>query len=132
MDAKLKHLELIQGVINRLAADSFRIKGWAVVLVGALLVLVVREDRAALAAIGFIPVALFWGLDAYFLWQERLFRALYDHVRLLPPDEIDFSMDASRVADGWTRTWQDALFSRTLLLFYAALAAAVAAAVAAV
>ena len=132
MDAKLKHLELIQGVVNRLAADSFRIKGWAVVLVGALLVLVVREDRAALAAIGFIPVALFWGLDAYFLWQERLFRALYDHVRLLPPDEIDFSMDASRVADGWTRTWQDALFSRTLLLFYAALAAAVAAAVAAV
>ena len=132
MDAKLKHLEMIQGVVNRLAADSFRIKGWAVVLVGALLVLVVREDRAALAAIGFIPVALFWGLDAYFLWQERLFRALYDHVRLLPPDEIDFSMDASRVADGWTRTWQDALFSRTLLLFYAALAAAVAAAVAAV
>lgn len=132
MDAKLKHLELIQGVVNRLAAASFRIKGWAVVLVGALLVLVVREDRAALAAIGFIPVALFWGLDAYFLWQERLFRALYDHVRLLPPDEIDFSMDVSRVADGWTRTWQGALLSRTLLLFYVALAAAVAAAVAAV
>ena len=132
MDAKLKHLELIQGVVNRLAADSFRIKGWAVVLVGALLVLVVREDRAALAAIGFIPVALFWGLDAYFLRQERLFRALYDHVRLLPPDEIDFSMDVSRAADGWTRTWQGALLSRTLLLFYAALAAAVAAAVAAV
>ena len=132
MDAKLKHLELIQGVVNRLAADSFRIKGWAVVLVGALLVLVVREDRAALAAIGFIPIALFWGLDAYFLWQERLFRALYDHVRRLPPDEIDFSMDVSRVADGWTRTWQGALLSRTLLLFYVALAAAVLAAVATV
>lgn len=132
MDAKLKHLEMIQGVVNRLAADSFRIKGWAVVLVGALLVLVVREDRTALAAIGFIPVALFWSLDAYFLWQERLFRALYDHVRLLPPDEIDFSMEVSRVADGGTRTWQGALFSRTLLLFYAALAAAVAVAVAAV
>ena len=43
MDAKLKHLELIQGVVNRLAADSFRIKGWAVVLV-------VRENRTAPAA----------------------------------------------------------------------------------
>lgn len=43
MDAKLKHLELIQGVVNRLAADSVRIKAWAVVLV-------VGENRAALAA----------------------------------------------------------------------------------
>lgn len=47
MDAKLKHLELIRGVVNRLAADFFRIKGRAVVLVDALLVLVVREDRTA-------------------------------------------------------------------------------------
>ena len=31
---------------------------------------------------------LFWGLDGYFLWQERLFRALYDHVRQLPESEI--------------------------------------------
>lgn len=60
MDAKLKHLELIQGVINRLAGNSFYMKGWAVVLLSALLVLV------------------FWGLDAYFLWQERLYRVLYD------------------------------------------------------
>lgn len=125
MDAKLKHLELIQGVVNRLAADSFRIKAWAVVLVGALLVLLVREDRIVLAAIGFIPVALFWGLDAYFLWQERLFRVLYDHVRLLPPDEIDFSMDTSPFRSERGRTWIDALLSRTLLPFYAALTAAI-------
>lgn len=128
MDAKLKHLELIQGVINRLAADSFRIKAWAVVLVGALLVLLVllvREDRAVLAALGFIPVTLFWGLDAYFLWQERLFRVLYDHVRLLPPDEIDFSMDTSPFGSERGRTWPSALLSRTLLLFYAALMAAI-------
>ena len=50
MDAKLKRLELIQVVVNRLAANSVRIQGWAVVLVGALLVLVVREDSTALAA----------------------------------------------------------------------------------
>lgn len=125
MDAKLKHLELIQGVVNRLAADSFRIKAWAVVLVSALLVLLVREDRAVLAAIGVIPVALFWGLDAYFLWQERLFRVLYDHVRLLPPDEIDFSMDTSPFRSQRGRTWPDALLSRTLLPFYAALTAAI-------
>lgn len=35
MDRKIKHLEFIQGVINRLASDSFRMKGWSVVLVYA-------------------------------------------------------------------------------------------------
>ena len=28
MEKKLKHLEFIQGVINRLAANSFQMKGW--------------------------------------------------------------------------------------------------------
>ena len=31
MDAKLKHLEMIQGVINRMGANSFMLKSWAVV-----------------------------------------------------------------------------------------------------
>ena len=35
MDAKPKRLEFIQGGINRLATNSFRLKGWTVVLVGA-------------------------------------------------------------------------------------------------
>ena len=35
MDRKIKHLEFIRGVINRLASDSFRMKGWSVVLAAA-------------------------------------------------------------------------------------------------
>ena len=31
MDAKHKHLEFIQGVVNRLAANSFQLKGCSVV-----------------------------------------------------------------------------------------------------
>ena len=45
MDRKIKHLEFIQGVINRLASDSFRMKGWCVVLVAALFILMAREGR---------------------------------------------------------------------------------------
>ena len=36
MDAKLKHLEMIQGVINRMANCSFLLKGWSVTLIAAL------------------------------------------------------------------------------------------------
>ena len=118
MDAKLKHLELIQGIVNRLASDSFRIKRWAVVLVAALLVLLVREESAELAYVGSVPVIVFWGLDGYFLWQERLFRDLYDHVRALGECDIDFSMDTSV----FSRTWLGATFSRTLIPFYGTLA----------
>ncbi len=62
MEAKLKHLEFIQGVINRLATDSFRIKGWSVVLIAALFVLLAREGRVELASIGFVAVVFFWAL----------------------------------------------------------------------
>ena len=46
-ERKLKHLEMIQGVINRLAANSFMLKGWSVFLISALFVLAARDDRKA-------------------------------------------------------------------------------------
>ena len=129
MEAKLKHLEFIQGVVNRLATDSFRLKGWAVVLVAALLALLAREERTEFAAVVFAPVVVFWGLDGYFLWQERLFRALYDDVRVQKDTDIDFSMDVSAFQTCWKRTWSGATLSTTLILFYGALTIAIALAV---
>ena len=125
MDRKIKHLEFIQGVINRLASDSFRMKGWCVVLVAALFVLLAREGRIEFVGVALVLVLFFWGLDGYFLWQERLFRALYDHVRVLKEDEIDFSMDVSALKKDRSRTWLNATFSRTMFVFYGALAFAV-------
>ena len=131
MDNKIKHLEFIQGAISRLASDSFRMKGWCVVLVAILLILLAREGRIEfIAVVTLIPVIAFWGLDGYFLWQERLYRALYDHVRTLEEDQIDFSMNVSPFRTGRPRTWPSATFSRTLVLFYGVLATAVGAAVA--
>lgn len=36
-DHKVSHLEMIQGVINRMAGNSFALKGWAVTLVAGIL-----------------------------------------------------------------------------------------------
>ena len=125
MEAKLKHLEFIQGVINRLATNSFRIKGWAVVLVSALLVVLAKEGRVEFAYIGFVPALVFWGLDGYYLWQGRLFRDLYNRVRVLDEADIDFSMETT----AFKRTWLRATFSETLLTFYIGLALLVGAAI---
>ena len=121
MEARVKHLELIQGVINRLATNSFRMKGWTVVLVSALLVVLAREGRLDFAYIGFVPVLVFWGLDGYFVWQERLFRDLYDAVRVLDESDIDYSMDTSASC----RTWLGATLSTTLIPFYVALSVSI-------
>lgn len=125
MHQKLKHLELIQGVITRLATNSFQLKGWSVVLVSALFALAVPGSRAAFVYLAYIPAIVFWGLDGYFLWQERLYRALYDHVRAQADADIDFSMDTSRFRGGRGRSWSEATLSRTLLAFHGVLILAI-------
>ena len=82
MDQKIKHMELIQGVINRLATNSFQMKGWSVVLVAAILVLLARENKLYAAYIALAPILVFWALDGYFLWQERLPRPLRPRAHL--------------------------------------------------
>ena len=121
MDQKLKHLEFIQGVINRLATNSFQMKGWTVVLVAAILVLLARESRLEAAYIALAPIVVFWALDGYFLQQERLYRALYDHVRTLDEEQIDFAMNVTPSRTGYRRSWAGTALSRTLLAFYGGL-----------
>jgi hypothetical protein len=114
----VKHLEFIQAVVTRLANDSFLMKGWALTVSGAIYGFAVNATSGPLAAIGLMPVAVFWGLDAYFLRQERLFRALYDRVRRRDPAVEPFSMNTgpgvAQVAS-WGRT----LLSPTLAPFTA-------------
>ena len=118
MERKLKHLELIQGVINRMSTNSFLLKGWGVVLVSALFALAAPEANVRFVFLAYIPAIIFWGLDGFFLWQEQMYRDLYDEVRDKKPEDIDFSMDAKT---GSGKTWPGAVFSKTLIPFHGAL-----------
>ncbi len=89
--SKLEHLKMLQTIIARMASNSFMVKGWCVTLVSALIALS-GKDAPNMVFVAFLPVLIFWGLDAYFLHQERLFRELYDHVRTSEKEESDFSM----------------------------------------
>ncbi|MDH3663639.1 MAG: hypothetical protein OEU92_27105 [Alphaproteobacteria bacterium] len=124
IENKIKHLEFIQGVVNRLSTNSFLLKGWSVVLVSALFALSASQNNHKFIALSFFPAIVFWGLDGYFLWQERLFRALYDHVRALPDDQIDFSMNISTVRKS-VAIWIVVVFSKTLFVFHGVLLAAI-------
>ena len=124
MDKKTKHMEFIQGVINRLSQNSFLLKGWSVVLISALFALSATDSNPAFIFLAYIPAIIFWGLDGYFLWEERKYRALYDHVRNLDENEINFSMDTSGVKDK-VKGWEAAIFSKTLIPFHGVLIGAI-------
>ncbi len=117
MENKRAHLEMILGVVNRLAQNSFLIKGWSVVIVSALFALAAKDANQYFVYLAYFPAIAFWILDGYFLWQERLFRALYDKVRVLAEKDIDFSMDTGKLV-AKNKSWFDAVFSKTLLIFH--------------
>ncbi|MDJ0899388.1 MAG: hypothetical protein QNJ55_11310 [Xenococcus sp. MO_188.B8] len=117
MSNKIKHLEMIQGVINRMAGNSFLLKGWCVTLVSALFALAAKDSNTNFILVAYYPVLMFWILDAYFLRQERLFRKKYDEVRHSAEGSINFSMNTSTVKDS-VKPWLRVAFSKTLFLFY--------------
>lgn len=121
MENKQKHLELIQAIINRMAGNSFFLKGWAITLIAALFALSSKDTNHAYIFIAYFPVITFWILDGYFLSQERLFRDLYDHVRRLDEAKIDFSMNTLKHKGKTRNSWICSIFSTTLLWFYLSL-----------
>lgn len=118
MENKRKHLEMIEAIVSRMAGNLFFLKGWAVTLIAALLALFARDLNRTYLFIAIFLAFVFWIVDGMFLSQERLFRDLYNEVRKLKEDQIDFSMDTSKYKSYAKNTWIFCFFSRTLFWFY--------------
>lgn len=112
---KDKHLEFVQGVINRMGQNSFLIKGWTVTLVSALFALAAKDTNQKFVIVAYFPTMVFWLLDSYYLYQERLFRKVYDHVR--KETTVDYSLNTKNFDKGIS-DWAGAALSKTILLFY--------------
>ncbi len=118
MDKKIKHLEFIQKIIGRQAKNSFLLKGWIITIVAALFAFSTKDDTFKPIFSVYALIFIFWMLDSYYLWQEKLFRALYDHVRKIEEDEVDFDMNVKKLSKQINCSWWDIALSRTLLIFY--------------
>lgn len=116
----IEELKIIQDIIKRMALNSFMIKGWAITLVVVTLLLKGSKYQILIA---FIPLIVFWFLDAYFLWQERMYRELYKWVieNRLKTDEYLFDMNAYRFEDKVQSKFR-IMFSITLGWFYCSIA----------
>ena len=134
----IEHLKIIQGIINRLAGNSFILKGWSISLLIVLLSFW-EANNITMNGVNLIiliaPIVIFWGLDAYFLWTERLFRSIY--MEVCKKDKTDFSMNVQKHSDNinlwnlfcgiiscgiikyeYKNNFKATFFSITLVLFY--------------
>ncbi len=135
-----KELDLIQDVIKRMAENSFKVKAWMMSIFGGVLALAkgglfnTTETNNSVLPMAFIylflviTVAVFWYLDAFFLWTERLYRKLYAWVVKNRPNTDKYLYDLNTFVREVNGETIDLLadmdskfkvaFSKTLLPFY--------------
>lgn len=124
MDKTIAHLGFLQGVISRMGTNSFLLKGWSVTLVAAIFALSAKDADHRFVLISYFPVFVFWFLDGYFLYQERLFRKLFEEVAADIIPSSQFTMNTETVRD-MVSPFYCVLFSKTVLLFHGAIVAIV-------
>ena len=124
-DEKLaKHVELVQGVINRMASNSFFLKGWSVTLVAGLFALAASGGNWSYSVLGLLPSLSFWWLDAYYLRQERLFRKLHDAVRRGELESDLYGMNTAKYA-GHVPGLVSTVFSKSVFALHGVVVATV-------
>ena len=76
----MAHINMIQGIINRMAGASASCKTWCITLVAALLSLAGSTKVPALATVSLLPIGIFGFLDFMYLAQEKAFRNLHGRI----------------------------------------------------
>ena len=97
--ANQSQLEMIQGVINRLAGNSSTFKGWMVTITAALLGVAINNHKPWLAWLAVYAICVLAVLDAYYLALERSYRALYT-TEAARQDQNQWSLAAQPVRPG--------------------------------
>jgi len=79
-----KRLDHLHDIIQRLAGNSFTVKGWAITVASGFLGFSVKDAKPEIAFVGLLPIIIFWLIDAYYLAGERIFRGRYNDTLKTP------------------------------------------------
>ncbi len=124
------YLQMLQGVITRMAGNSASCKTWCVTLVAAIAALGVSADEDSLVLLAPLPILIFSLLDAYYLGVERDFRDKYNTFvgRIHQEEASENELFQLKPPKGWLRRLGitvRAVGSASILPFYGILGAAV-------
>lgn len=122
-DYLFKEVEIVQDIISRMGSNSFLIKGWAITLIVASLII---NGFMYHHYVAFLPLVVFWCLDAYFLRMERLYRKLYDWLIVNRQKSDEYLLDMNKASlekrfGKEVRCLLQVMFSKTLVTFYGVL-----------
>lgn len=95
-EKKIKHLEMIEAVIERMAKNSFQLKGWAMTLIALVGAIAAQGSDKRFILLAFLPILGFWILDSFYLQQERRYKLLYKNVVEKEEKDIDFNLDTGK------------------------------------
>lgn len=88
-----KELDIIQSIISRMANNSFLIRGWAMTLMSALIAFgkesIFNHPNGGYYLAVMIGIIIpFWWLDAFYLFNERVYRKIYQRA-INDPDAVN-------------------------------------------
>ena len=63
METKIRHLEMIQGVITRMSSNSFLLKGWAITVMAGVLVLTGSRERCCFLVYLLMGISIYSGIN---------------------------------------------------------------------
>lgn len=122
-DLRLKNLEMLQGVISRMAGYGASFKSYCITVATGVIGFGITLHSPAVALLALIPVFAFAVADAQYLRVERRFRALFEGTRKEPWDIIPtFNMDLNEAPP---QSFASAASSWSIVWFYGPLATAV-------
>lgn len=121
-ESRIRYLEAIQRVVDRLSNTSFILKGWAVSLVAGLMALAASGTNHGYVLVAYIPTVVFWLLDAYFLMMERQYRKIFEENMDLSQEVKCFTLKREKAT---FPMFAEAALSITMLLTYVPLIGAI-------
>ncbi len=110
-----QELTLIQGCITRMAWNAWILKTFAIAVFDVAFFIH--------APVMVIPMFAFWGLDAYFLRLERMYRELYDLMRRARLNDVTDGLFCCTpiASESHVDPWWKTVLSKTLVPFYASM-----------
>lgn len=90
----VEHLKMIQPIITRMSSAMLSIKAFSLTTFSFLVGLSIKDKILEMFFVVFPLMLIFGVLDAFYLWQEKLYRSLYDDTRTSA--KTDFNMDVKK------------------------------------
>ena len=113
-DDKITHLQLIQGVIDRMATSAAIYKGFAATIVTGIAAISFTDVRSRVLLVAFLA------MDTYYLQLEKKYRILYEKVRteaIIPDFALNPYCTDDELKKNHATVW-DCLRSPSIRMFY--------------